>query len=177
MRLPFLMLAAMLLALGCIPLNTPGATGNNVYVGNYFFTPVIDSTTANQKDSATITFRWADSLTGIGHRIVWDSMQGGLGNDSVVPAANPLQFTGEYDVSLASGRYYYHCSVHGGADNAFGMDGQIVVLPFGFSPPVIAQKKQDPHASPVPVLVTQPSREAARESPRPAARRSQPATS
>jgi plastocyanin len=177
MRLRLLMLAGMVLALGCIPLTTPGATGNNVYVGNYYFTPVIDSTTAGQNDSATITFRWADSLTGVGHRIVWDSMKGGMGNDSVVPGPNPLQFDGTYDVVLASGRYYYHCAVHGGADNAFGMDGQIVVLPFGFTPPQTALRLQDSHPTPVLPLITQPSREALRESPQRAARRSQPATS
>jgi plastocyanin len=177
MRLRLLMLAGVLLALGCIPLTTPGATGNNVYVGNYFFTPVIDSTTAGQNDSATITFRWADSLSGVGHRIVWDSMKGGMGNDSIVPPANPLQFEGTYDVVLASGRYYYHCSVHGGADNAFGMDGQVVVLPFGFTPPEAAQKRQDAHAAPMSALITQPSREAPRASPPAAARKSQPVTS
>lgn len=175
MRLRLLMLSAILLLPACIPLTTPGATGNNVYVGNYFFTPVIDTAPSARNDSATVTFRWADSTSGVGHTIVWDSLRGGV--DSVLPGNDGLQFTGTFDVSLGQGRYYYHCSVHGGPLNDFGMDGQIVVLPFGYTPPQTAQRTGNVHPTPAPALVTQPAPRVARENLRAAARRSQPATS
>jgi plastocyanin len=173
MRSSLLMLTAMLLLLGCIPLSTPGATGNNVYVANFFFTPVQDTAQTDVNNTATITFRWADSMSA-GHRIVWDSVNGG---DGSVPPGNDLQFSGTYEVNIGVGHYYYHCSVHGGALNDFGMDGQIVVLPFGYTPGQTGQKVQDSHSSPVPALVTRPNPAAAPESPRRVAPRSQPATS
>ena len=173
MRLFLVLFVAVLSFQACIPLNTPGATGNNVYVGNYFFTPVIDSATALRNDTVTITFRWADTASGIGHRIVWDSAVGG---DSVLPGNDVLRFSGTYVVGLAKGRYFYHCMQHGGSENSFGMDGQIVVLPFGFNP-MASRPLQSLPASAVPASVTQPRPEAVQANPRRAARRSQPATS
>lgn len=176
MRSFFLLLTAALAFQACIPLNTPGATGNNVYVGNYFFTPVIDSSAALRNDTTVITFRWADTATGIGHRVIWDSVVGG-DSTTVLPGNDVLRFSGTYEVGLTKGRYYYHCAIHGGPDNSFGMDGQIVVLPFGFSPPTSARPIQSPRLFSGPAVVTQPSPAAVQASPRPAAPRSPPATS
>ena len=176
MRSLFLLLTAALAFQACIPLNTPGATGNNVYVGNYFFTPVIDSSTAARNDTTVITFRWADTASGIGHRVVWDSVTGG-DSTTMLPANDVLRFSGTYEVGLTKGRYYYHCAVHGGPDNGFGMDGQIVVLPFGFSPPTSARPVRARRLASAPAAVTPPSPAAGQANPTGAARRSQPATS
>jgi hypothetical protein len=165
MRLPLLMLAGLLSLLACIPLNSPGATGNNIYVTNFAFTPVLDSGTANKDDILVVTFRWADSASGVGHTIVWD-------DGPTHPPDDDLQFSGTYDVSLEPGQYSYHCSVH---NEGFGMSGVIIVLPFGYQPP--AANRINPKASAVPALVTQPSPAAVQANPKQAARRSQPATS
>lgn len=169
MRLTFLMLTALLSALACIPLNTPGAGGNNVYVANYFFTPVVDTATAGNNSQVEVTFRWADSTTGIGHTVVWDSGPQPLPDDA------PLTFSGTYTVTLFPGRYGYHCDRH--ADQ--GMAGVIVVVPFGTqtSSRTLPDPHQSPDQAPVPALVTQPSPGAVRESPRRSDPRSPPVTS
>ena len=161
MRLPLLILTGLLSLLACLPLNSPGATGNNIYVTNYMFSPVLDSGTADKNDSLVVTFRWADSASGIGHSIVWDS------GPPPVPPNHGLQYSGSYIVVLTPGRYYYHCGQHG---DGFGMYGVIDVVPFEVS----QLTKPD---RPLPTLVTQPSPKDAPESPRRAGRRSQPATS
>ena len=173
MRSFFLLLTAALAFQACIPLNTPGATGNSVYVLNYLFTPATDSSTAQRNDSTTITFRWGDTATSVGHRVIWDSLVGG---DGVLPGNDVLRFSGTYEVGLAQGRYYYHCLIHGGLDGSFGMDGVIIVLPFGFNP-MASRPLKAPPASAAPASVTQPSPAAVQANPKQAARRSQPATS
>ena len=164
MRSPLLFLTAILLFQACIPLNTPGATGNSVYVGNYYFTPVIDSGTADRNDDMVVTFRWADSASGVGHTIVWDS-----GPPPALPENVPLQFSGSYSVTLHPGNYFYHCSYHEG----FGMAGVIVVVPFD-TPTASKTSNGSQPASP---LVIQSSPGAMQANPRKAARRSRPATS
>ena len=165
MRLPFLMLTAFLLFEGCIPLNSPGASGNNIYIGNYFFSPAIDSGTADRNDELAVTFWWADSMSGVGHTIVWDS------GPPPLPENRPIQFNGTYTVTLTPGRYVYHCSLH----EQFFMTGLIIIVPF--DTPTASGTESGPHPSPVPALVTRPSPGALQGSPRRAARRSQPATS
>jgi hypothetical protein len=164
MRLPLLILTALLSAVACIPLNSPGATGNNVYVSNYMFSPVLDSGTADKNDSLVVTFRWADSVSGIGHTIVWDSGGGPL------PPNNGLQYSGMYTVVLTPGRYFYHCSVH----ESLGMYGVIDVVPFGTQTQTGQLTNPD---RPLPTLVTQPRPKAAPGSPREEARQSPPVTS
>ena len=63
MRLPLLILTALLSFVACIPLNNPGATGNSVYVSNYMFSPVLDSGTADKDGNLVVTFRYADSTS------------------------------------------------------------------------------------------------------------------
>ena len=157
MRALFLFLTAVLSFQACIPLNSPGASGNQVYVGNFYFTPVVDSGTANRDDELVVTFRWIDSASGIGHSVVFDSAPGAL------PDMIPQTFTGFVSITLTPGRYVYHCSYH----ENFGMVGVIVVVPFGT--PTASAGSRDPF--------TQPDPEAVQASPRQAARRSQPATS
>jgi hypothetical protein len=166
MRSRKLLLTALLLLPACIPLTTPGATGNNIFVYNFFFTPVFDTTLALRNDSVTVTFRWTDS-TGA-HSIVWDSAPGGVLPDSV-----PAKSEGTYVVMLATGTYRYHCSIH---QAEFGMAGQIVVQPFDTPPPGSSGVLPDP-ASPVAAAVTRPSPGAAQANPKRAAQRSRPATS
>jgi len=160
MRLPFLLLTGLLVGWACIPLNTPGVTGNNVYVGNFFFTPVTDTATAEKNDSVTVTFRWTDTTSNIPHNVTWDSV---LPPGPALPANSGLVYTGTYAVKLVAAKYFYHCSIHGGATNDFGMDGQVVVLPFGYSPPTASgtPSRQQP---PVSAHHSTESRIAARES-------------
>jgi hypothetical protein len=164
MRLPLVVLTAVLSLLACLPLNSPGATGNNIYVSNFMFSPVLDSGTADRDDNLVVTFRWSDSASGIGHTIVWDS------GPPPLPINNGLQYSGMYMVNLVPGRYFYHCSIH----TNFGMYGVIDVVPFGTP---TGESHLTDSRRPTPVLVTQPGPTAARESPRQAGRRSRPATS
>ena len=168
MRSPLLMVAAMLLLQACIPLDTPGASGNNIFVLNNNYSPIVDSLIAASNDTVFVTFRWGDSS--VGHSVTWDSV--------VPPGPGPLpddvQVTsdGNYGFHLASGTYYYHCAVH---ETTYGMVGQIVILPFGTY--LNSRRLASHHAVPAPALVTRPSPGAAQGSPRRAGRRSQPATS
>lgn len=164
MRLPLLMLTGLLSLPACIPLNSPGATGNSIYVTNFAFSPVLDSGTANRDEVLIVTFRWADSASGVGHTIVWD-------DGPTLPPDNGLQFSGTYVVSLPPGRYTYHCSIH----TDFGMSGVIDVVPFGYVPPPTS--RINPKAPAVPALVTQPTPAVVPGSPKRADRRSRPATS
>jgi plastocyanin len=165
MRSSVLTLTAMLLLWACLPLTFPGATGNNIYVYNFLFSPRLDTATAGRNDSVTVTFRWA--AESFGHSVVWDS------GPEPLPADQPVTFSGgTYPVSLASGSYTYHCGVHG---TEFGMTGQIVIQPF--DTPMASRTLRGPHPSPVPALVIQASPEAVQANPRKAARRSRPATS
>jgi hypothetical protein len=112
-----------------------------------------------------VTFWWADSMSGVGHTIVWDS------GPPPLPENRPIQFNGTYTVTLTPGRYVYHCSLH----EQFFMTGLIIIVPF--DTPTASGTESGPHPSPVPALVTRPSPGALQGSPRRAARRSQPATS
>jgi hypothetical protein len=76
-------------------------------------------------------------------------------------------------VTLASGTYRYHCSIH---QAEFGMAGQIVIQPFGTPPPGSSEVLPDHPASPV-AGVTRPSPGSGQASPKRAAPRSRPATS
>lgn len=172
MRLPLLIATGILSLVACAPLNSPNGGTNNIYVSNFLFTPVIDSGTALKGDTLPVTFRWADSVSGIPHTIVWDSAPGPLPGDVGV------KYSGSQSYVLTPGRYVYHCSLHGGdnpVSGQFGMGGLIVIVPF--DTPV----EQPPAAPPIslraPVLATPPAPTAARASPPPAARQSPPATS
>jgi len=171
MRSRLLIFTAALLLGACIPLTTPGATGNNIFVYNYFFSPVYDSTTALRNDSATVTFRWTDSSGG--HSIVWDTLP-----DGVTVGNLPVTFTGNYPFPLAVGRYVYHCSLHGDPANPgtnFGMGGIIVIRPF--DTPTSSKALPGRQGSPVVALVTPPVPGAEPGSRKRAAQRSRSATS
>jgi hypothetical protein len=166
MRALFLLVTAILTFQACIPLNSPGATGNSVYVGNFYFSPVTDSGTMDKDDQLVVTFRWVDSTSGIGHSVVFDS-----GPEGVPPGIGQM-FSGYASVVFTvPGRYVYHCSFH----ENFGMVGVIEVVPFGVG--TASRAPHHPNAAPIPTDLIQPSPEAAQESPRQAARQSQPATS
>jgi plastocyanin len=168
MRLLFLILTAMLLAVGCLPLSSPGATGSNIFVSDYKFSPKLDSVVADRNDTVHVTFRWADSSSI--HTVVWDS--GPAGAPAVVPEGDQgPQDNGTYSATLTLGYYGYHCKLH----PEYDMRGEIAVVPFGTM--VGSGSRVGYHAVPGPALVTRSSPEAAQESPRRAARRSRPATS
>jgi hypothetical protein len=76
-------------------------------------------------------------------------------------------------VTLASGTYRYHCSIH---QAEFGMAGQLVIQPFGTPPPGTSGVLPDP-ASPVAAAVTRPSPGSEQANRKRAAPRSRPATS
>ena len=164
MRSLFLLLTAILSFQACVPLNTPGTSGNRIFVINFAFTPVIDSGTPDRTDSLPVTFVWADSNSGIGHTIVWDS-----GPAAAIPGNIGVTYTGTQTVILTPGTYRYHCSLHA----EYGMAGVIVVVPF--DTPTASRKAR--RAEPDEVFVTPPSPAVVPENPREAARRSQPATS
>lgn len=166
MRFPLLIATGVLSLLACAPLNSPNGGSNNVYVTNFLFTPVIDSGTAMKGDTLPVTFRWADSVSGIPHTIVWDSAPGPL------PGNVGVKYGGSQTFILTPGRYLYHCSIH--VDN-FGMAGLIVIVPF--DTPQASRTQSSPSSPVVPVVATPPALRAARGSPPPGARQSQPATS
>lgn len=163
MRIPLLMLVGLLSLVACLPFSESGNSGNNIYVTNYAFNPVLDSGTADKNDTLLVTFRWADSATGIGHTIVWDS------GPAPLPQGTGLMYTGTHTVILTPGRYFYHCSVH----TDFGMYGVIDVIAFGTP----TESRLTLPRSALPDLVTRPSPAVVPERPRRAGRRSQPAAS
>jgi plastocyanin len=89
-----------------------GGSSTTITVGNDFFTP-----TPNTVPPGTVTFTWATPSNG--HTIVWDSGPGTL------PANTQLITSGSRTVTLQTGVYEYHCSIHGAPGS--GMHGRIIV--------------------------------------------------
>ena len=164
MRIQLLMLAGVLSLVACLPLSDSSNSGNNIYVSNFAFNPVLDSGTADKNDTLVVTFRWADSATGIGHSIVWDS------GPPPTPPNTGVIYSGFQTYILTPGRYFYHCGVHG---ENFGMYGVIDVIAFGT--PTMSRLTDSRRS--LPELVTRPSPAVVPERPRRAGRRSQPAAS
>lgn len=90
------------------PTGPRGGRSTTITVRNNFFTPSPDTVAAGQ-----ITFSWASG--GVAHNVIWDSGPGTL------PADVSPRSSGTVQVTVETGNYAYHCSLHA------GMNGTIVV--------------------------------------------------
>lgn len=106
----------MLTLAGCSDSSSPdnggGGSSTTITVANDFFAPTPDTVAFG-----VVTFSWATPSHG--HTLVWDSGPGTL------PADTPLTSSGIRTVTLQTGVYEYHCSIHGARGS--GMHGRVVV--------------------------------------------------
>ena len=107
---------AILTLAGCSDSSSPdnggGGSSTTITVANDFFAPTPDTVAFG-----VVTFSWATPSHG--HTLVWDSGPGTL------PADTPLTSSGIRTVTLQTGVYEYHCSIHGARGS--GMHGRVVV--------------------------------------------------
>jgi plastocyanin len=85
-----------------------GGRSTTITVSNNSFRPNPDTVSAGQ-----ITFNWSNASNS--HNVTWDTGPGTL------PANSTTMTTGTHQVTVATGTYTYHCTVHA------GMNGTIVV--------------------------------------------------
>lgn len=111
MRLTGLLMLGAAAVMACSDSTGNGNTGGRsttITVSNNRFSPTPDTVSAG-----TVTFSWATPSNG--HNVIWDSGPGTL------PANSGTMTSGTFPVTVQTGTYTYHCSLHA------GMNGRIVV--------------------------------------------------
>jgi len=91
----------------------PEGHSTTITVDNNFFSPTPDTIHVG-----TITFSWA-AAAGT-HNVTWTG-----GPTTPTSSGNKVGGSADYTAPLSAGTYTYHCTLH----SAFGMSGEIVVLP------------------------------------------------
>jgi plastocyanin len=87
------------------PSGPSGGRSTTITVNNNFFNPTPDTVAAG-----TVTFSWSSGP----HNVTWDT-------GPTTPANSGNKSSGTHPVTVQTGTYTYHCSLHS------GMNGTIVV--------------------------------------------------
>jgi plastocyanin len=104
-RLAILLGAVAVASCSSNPSGPSGGRSTTITVSSNFFSPTPDTVAAG-----TVTFSWSSGT----HNVTWDS-------GPSTPANSGDKSSGTHAVTVQTGTYDYHCSLHG------GMTGRIVV--------------------------------------------------